>query len=438
MSYFSKDGFSEGIPEKLALFDLPPTQVAVNDIYYQEIRPLSQVADDTPIEFQISGQNSMDYLDLKGTQIYVKLKVTNPNGTGITSKKVGPVNLFLQALFSTTEVTLQNKAVITCSYNPYNAMIQTLLYYGSEASSSQLLSQLFIKDNNTHPEDADAGGGNSGLYARSKYIEGSKTLDLQGPVYHSLFTTKRYLLNQVDVKLKLYRSSSAFCLCSGDASPNYKIEILDIYLLAKKLKVNPALIIAHSEMLKDCTAKYPFNRVECKSQSIATGNTVYTWDNIFQGQKPNRVVVGFVKSKALSGDYKSNPFHFENCNIQSICLYADGVPVGGNPLKLNFSKTEGQTLMRAYTNLFLANGMWNTNEGLNLNREDFANTSTLFAFQLEPNFSDENTFLSLMKTGHVRIDVQFKTALTETISCIVYSESTGIFQVNKERDIITE
>ena len=131
MSYFTKDGFSEGVPNELLLFDLPPTQVAVNDVHYQEIRPISQVSDDTPIEFQISGQNSMDYLDLKDTQLCVKLKVTNPDGSNLKSgEKVGPVNLFLQALFSIIEVTLQNKAVISSNYNPYIAMFNTLLCNG--------------------------------------------------------------------------------------------------------------------------------------------------------------------------------------------------------------------------------------------------------------------------------------------------------------------
>ena len=59
---------------------------------------------------------------------------------------------------------------------------------------------------------------------------------------------------------------------------------------------------------------------------------------MFQGQKPNRVVVAFVSARRLSGDYKIN---FLNCSIQSICLYADGIPVGGNPLKLDFTKATG-------------------------------------------------------------------------------------------------
>lgn len=413
MSVFNADNFHEGMPSELALFDLPPTQVAVSDIYYQEIRPLSQLSGDSPIEFRISGQNSMDYLDLKGSQLYVKLRVKKANGNSlVASEKTGPVNLFLQALFSSTEVTLQNKAIITCNYNPYRALIETLLNFGQDAKTSQLTSQLFIKDDSDAPQDTDPSGRNNCLFERSKYIAESKCVDLQGPIFHDLFSMSRYLINQVDVKLKLYRSPVAFCLNSAEATPDYQIEILDIYLLARKIRVNPAVIYGHAEMLKTTNAKYPFSRVECRTQSIAIGSTSFHWENLFQGQKPNRVVIGFVSAKGLSGDYKTNPFNFLNCEIQSICLYADGIPVGGNPLKLDFTKTNGQTITRAYTNLFLDTGKWNTDAGNDVNRADFINGTTLFAFQLEPNFSQHGEYLSLVKTGNVRLDVQFKNALS--------------------------
>lgn len=319
MSVFNTENFHEGMPSELALFDLPPTQVAVNDVYLQEIRPISQISGDSPIEFRISGQNSMDYLDLKGSQLYVKLRVLRANGNKLeAAEKIGPANLFLQALFSSTEVTLQNKAVITCNYNPYHAMIETLLTYGQDSKSSLLTTQLFIKD--TQPSVVDPNGANVGLFERTKIIAQSKCVDLQGPIFHDLFTMSRYILNQVDVKLNLYRSSPAFCLNSAEATPDYQIEILDICLLARKIRVNPAVIYGHAEMLKNTNAKYPFSRVECRTQSIATGSTSFHWENLFQGQRPNRVVIGFVPSQALFGDYKSNAFNFLNCNIQSICL----------------------------------------------------------------------------------------------------------------------
>lgn len=412
MSILNREEFKEGMPSELSLFELPPTQTAVSDIYFHEIRPLSQLSGDGPIEFRISGQNSLDYLDLAGSQLYVKLKVKKGNGSKMVSTdKVGPVNLFLQALFSTTEVTLQNKAIITSNYNPYRAMFETLLNFGQDAKSSQLLSQLFIKDDSDHPEDTDPSGNNNGLFLRAKYISLSKYLDLQGPIFHDLFSMSRYLMNQVDVKLKLYRSSPAFCLSSGDASPDYQIEIHDIYLLVKKIRVNPAVIYGHSEILKTSNAKYPFTRGECRIQSIPSGSTSFHWDNIFQGQKPSRVVIGFVLSKAVSGDYKANPFNFINCGIQSICLYADGIPVGGNPIKLDFTASNGPTVMRAYTELFQSTGKWKQDAGNDINRDDFITGQTLFVFQLEPYFSEHGSYLSLVKTGNLRLDVQFKTAL---------------------------
>ena len=75
MSIVNKEEFAEGMPSELSLFDLPPTQTAVSEIYTQEIRPISQLGGDGPIEFRISGQNSLDYLDLANSQLYVKLKV---------------------------------------------------------------------------------------------------------------------------------------------------------------------------------------------------------------------------------------------------------------------------------------------------------------------------------------------------------------------------
>jgi len=412
MSVYDPDTFTEGLISELSLFDLPPTQTSVSDVFYEEIRPLSQVTGDSPIEFKISGQNSMDYLDLKGSQLYVKLKVLKADGTAIAKGKVGPANLFLQSLFSTTEVTLQNKATITRNFNPYRAMIQTFLHYGEDAIRTQLTTQGFTLDDADSPSVASPGGTNSGLYDRAKLIEDSKVVSLQGPVCNELFSMNRYLLNSTDVKLKLYRTQNSFCLLSEEAGASYKVEILDMYLLARKVKVNAAVLIAHNHMLKSSNAKYPFTRQECRVQSIAQGSTSFHWDNMFQGQKPTKLVIGFVKAKAVSGTYGTNPFYFENCGITNIGLYADGLPVGGSPLKLDFDTTKGADTMRAYTKLLINAGKWQEDAGTLLDRDRFIAGSTLFVFQLEPEFAHHGNYLSLVKTGQVRLDVQFKTGLS--------------------------
>ena len=71
--------------------------------------------------------------------------------------------------------------------------------------------------------------------------------------------------------------------------------------------------------------------------------------------------------------------------------------------------------MRAYTNLLLYAGKWREDEDNPLDRKHFIDGSTLFAFQLEPNFSHHGDYLTLVKNGNVRLDVQFKIGLTGNV-----------------------
>ena len=60
----NKEFFVEGISSELSLFDLPPTQTGVENIQMENVLPTSTISENSPILFDISGQNGMEYLDL--------------------------------------------------------------------------------------------------------------------------------------------------------------------------------------------------------------------------------------------------------------------------------------------------------------------------------------------------------------------------------------
>ena len=64
MAMVNKEFFVEGIPSELSLFDLPPTQTGVENIKMENVLPTSTISENSPILFDISGQNGMEYLDL--------------------------------------------------------------------------------------------------------------------------------------------------------------------------------------------------------------------------------------------------------------------------------------------------------------------------------------------------------------------------------------
>lgn len=220
MSILSHETFREAMPSQLSLFDVPPTQTAVENIYFQDVRPISQITDSSPIEFQLSAQNGMDYIDLKRSRIYVKLKKMNGDSALGEEDIVGPVNLLLSSLLSQVDVSMQNKPVNSSgAHYPYLSMLNTLISYGSDAKSLQLTSQLWERDYPGEFDDVNAKSGkNSGLLKRAQFTKLSKTIDLEGPIMHELFQIDRYILNQVGISLKLYRTRPEFYLLSSAAS----------------------------------------------------------------------------------------------------------------------------------------------------------------------------------------------------------------------------
>ncbi|MES9902423.1 MAG: hypothetical protein ABW168_07040 [Sedimenticola sp.] len=441
MALLTKNGFREAQPSQLSVFDVPPTQTAVQNVYYSEIRPITQLSRSGPIEFVISGQNGMEYIDLKKSQVYAKVKITHENGTDLAdTSNVGPINLLLQSLFSQVDIAMQGKMITsTTGHYPYKAYIQTLMKYGYDAKSSQLTSQLWHKDVATKMDDTDAAQGlNRGLHIRSKYFKLSKSAEMIGPIYHDLCKLDRYILNQIGITLKFYRSRPEFLLMTNDDSPKYAVHIEDIVLKICKVQLNPAVIYGHSEIMKsNVNAKYPFTKTEVKMFALAKGQVNVTLDNMFQGVRPNKVVVGFVSSQAVTGSYSLNPFNFQSYDINQIVLSVDGIPVSGNPLKVNFDDEYGSNCINVFTAMLECSGKWMNDAGNQLSRDDINGGYALFAYQLEPLF-DEGGYLTLIKQGNVRLDAQFSKSLPEPVTCVIYSEYPGYFEINQSREIVIE
>ncbi len=174
------------MPSQLALFDLQPTQTAVQNIHLRKF-----------------GQ-SVKLTEQVRSHMCVKVRIKHKDGTSLAATDhVGPINLLLQSLFSEVDVGLQGKVITsTTGHYNYKAMLQHLLKDGNEAKMSQLTSQMWIKDTTDKLDDVDVNAGlNKSLHARAKYFSLSKLVDLEGPICHDIFNIDRYMLNQIRITL---------------------------------------------------------------------------------------------------------------------------------------------------------------------------------------------------------------------------------------------
>ena len=228
----------EGVMTELDLFTVPPTQTSIVNSHVVENQPMASLDSGGSIEFLIPGSGD-DYLDLANTMLYVQVKVTRANG----DDPVGPVNNWLHSLFNQVDVYL-NGTLVTPSTNTYayRAYIETLLSYGPK--DTQLTGQLWHKDTATHMdavEIVDGAAAKAGFVARRANIVRSRVVDLMGRLHVDLFLQDKFLINGVDVKIRLVRSKAAFALMAGGPNPDYRINIVNATLFAKKATLNPTM-----------------------------------------------------------------------------------------------------------------------------------------------------------------------------------------------------
>jgi hypothetical protein len=143
-----------------------------------------------------------------------------------------------------------------------------------------LTAALFHKDDAGKMNEVTAGAdANSGFLKRRHLTRNSRVLDLMGRLHADIFFQERYLLNNVDLKVRLTRSKDSFCLMSGNAVCTVKI--LGAQLLVRKARLSPSIALAHAKTLEVSNAKYPRAESSAKVSPFLAGSGTSTKKNCF-------------------------------------------------------------------------------------------------------------------------------------------------------------
>ncbi|XP_063911221.1 uncharacterized protein F54H12.2-like [Zophobas morio] len=426
----------ECIKTELDLFALPSTQTSIESGQWIEYKTLSSISDDAPLEFMISSGD--EYIDLSQTLISLTVKITKEDGTNLPDDiNIAPVNNILHSMFSQVDVYLNQKLISPPNNTyAYKCYLETLLNYGPAAKKSHLTCGLWYIDT---PGDMDTADGtkNIGFKARNHFTKKSQQIDLIGHLNCDIFNQEKFLINGVELRVKFVRSRNSFALIGADGTTG-KVNIVDATLLVRRNKINPTVMLAHARALEMTTAKYPITRTEIKVLTIPQGVQSKTLDNIYLGQLPKRCTVAFVSNRAFNGDFTLNPFNFQHFDMNYLSLCVDGQQIPSKPLQPTFNG-HSKKFINMYHTLFSGTGIHFMNEGNGLRREDYPNGYCITVYDLTPDLSGASPLhWNLIKTGSLRLEVRFNTALTETINCLVYGEFDSVIEIDKKRNIIID
>ena len=110
----------------------------------------------------------------------------------------------------------------------------------------------------------------------------------------------------------------------NDDDETYKVIITDAILKVCHTKVNPMVILAHNEALKQGEALYPIMQSDIKTYGIPQGSYTYNADGIFNGNVPTSLIIGFVSGEVFAGSYKKNYANFQHYGVNYLEFSVNG------------------------------------------------------------------------------------------------------------------
>lgn len=444
----------EVLKSELELFSIPPTQASIERTRYVEFQPTTTLDRGGPVEFFIPA-NDKEYLDLRNSFLYMKMRILNEKGEPLKAKTsdedatipnksiVYPINYIHATCFKTVEVLLNNKS---CSSNdtmyPYRAYLEMLLNYDKQTKDEQLAAAMYYKDKNPLDEHSDAiiktGADlskNTGAVARFKRTNYSTTFETVGRIHLEIASQPKLLVGDVAVRLKFHRADSKFALMAVNKDDKYTISIDSAILFVCQKRISDAIREAHRETLKTKNLLYPIRKISMKYFTRSAQLSDLTEPNFINGTLPRRVIIGLVTAEAYNGHHHYNPFNFRHFSVQTIILRQNGEALPFQSIEMDF---ENKCSLRGYVSLLEGTNSLFKNRSLDIRPLiDFSQGFALYCLDLTPDHSSNNTF-DLIQQGNISLEIKLAKPSDKGICIIAYLEYDSLIEIDSHYNIIYE
>lgn len=149
--------------------------------------------------------------------------------------------------------------------------------------------------------------------------------------------SERYLIPNLTVNIKLFRSSPNFYL-HGDAAAvarGFKIVFDELELYANFIETIPSVLSLQLKKHQSEPVRMILSKAGTRRYDLEAGKHGKNFE-LSRGPIPKQLILCFLKSTSYLGDMRTSPFHFEHFNMSSIQLRVNADNVPSSPMRFNF------------------------------------------------------------------------------------------------------
>lgn len=436
----------ECIPSELDLFGPIGLQNTILDQTEVEFSNISSLEGASVIEFTIVNKAIDTYVDLASTTLMMGIQMLKEDGSKYKETKAqgstpakderasqpSMINNMLSSIVKSVQISMNGVVVSTTQLYAYKHYFDTVLNFGNDAGATQLTMGGFFKDPGTSLDDAT--DTNTGAKSRRTVLLDSGIVNLYGKLNCDVFNTPKLLLNGVDLKITIILNEPDFYMLETGTS---KLVINKSSILMRFCKINQSMILHHEKLLNSQKALYPYAKSNIRSFVIPTGIQTISIDNIINGVLPDSLVFGFVTNEAFNGTKSKSPYNFQIHGMQSFGVYVNGALISGHPIELD--KYHYHKYIKAYRSLFQNTQSLYKDTSSMISYTDFRDGYFILPINLTPTLElTGGQCAHPLKQGTLKVELKFYDATKSPINMIVYSETNGMFSIDKNRNVALE
>ena len=403
---------------------------------------------DQVVEFYIPG-NTTQFIDFSETELVIVCSIVKDDGTDFkydNAKKeyeyVTPINDLFHTMWQNVELIAgsSNEVISTSNnYYAYKAYIEDLISTTStEKNNYMKYNQLWYKDSNyaecSNPEETDPSKKNTGLENRWIATNEKKKFRLIGKLRADFCMQDRFLLNGVDVTVRLTPNREAFRLIHNPTNIKASIQISQMYLRLCKVVLNNSVEEGLPSGFKVSAAQYNIIKTDIRMRQLSAASPMSEFDNIYAGEIPSKMILAFVSAEAYNGAAGANPLKFEHLFIRSLTVYLNDESVPGVLYQnLDFTNNDYSETLRELQKIKSVSGK---PIDLDITLDDFKNGSALFAIDIEPEIPPNLSVWPIPKTGTVKISISLEKKLTAPMNLLIYGIFPGTVEIDSDRNVL--
>ena len=165
-----------------------------------------------------------------------------------------------------------------------------------------------------------------------------------------------------------------------------------------------------------------------KTILVHNATSTYQHDCVSTGPVLEHIVIALVGDNRLTGAYTLNHFRFSNFGLSYLAMNMNGKQIPRLAYEPYFRTND---YIREYLALFEGLAMDIGNQAINLRPEQWGSDYPHFIFRLAPWGHP-----SLPKSGNLRIELKYRTALPATINLICFAEYASLLEIERAHSVV--